>query len=311
MTIQATIYTNLNSNIVIKFLDNPFINDFIKQLKRINELCNITVWHETVPYKRKIEWDQEYISSREEKLRTAVRGLNSLGLNFPIQESSIALTQSEDSRKLLNKLHRYFTTSHRSVSYGENIFTWEDGTEFTFNLNGKNEYEEFKKHVHHINDAVHESEPYYINNRLRDFNFETVEHHIYFDRDSQKNPLVNPEPEYFKNIKDEHFQYFSDDLSYDVWLPLFQIQGKNYWVAYLDEDDPRCWDVTTNVIYSGSFSFTNREITKHPHIVSWFKSYGIEPNPLTCGMPLGNVISGKEIIPNLQTENILRIEINE
>ena len=309
MSNQVEIITRQNNIIVLELLDNPFITDFVAHLKWVKEQFKIVSWVDRIPYSRHKVWNPEFAKSIEQDLVAAVTALNAMGLNFPIPVEEIVLDQTARSRDLLNRLHRHFTTSHRSVSHGEPVATWLDGTDWIFKLDA-DDYTEFAVQVHNINTAVHCVESYYSNDRIRNF-IPRTEYQIVFDSSQPIDPNSNPQNNYFQNIKPEHFQYFTDQLDYDAWLPLHQIQGKNYWVAYFDEDDPRPWDVSTNVQYSGSIALGDRSAIRDPAIIAWLESYGITPGPLHCGMPLGKIVDGKQYVDTLQNNDIETVTVHE
>ena len=309
MSSQIIVKTQDNEELVLEFLDNPFTVEFISHLKKIKDLFVLNFSQEKIPYNRKTFLDTTIKQQLEQQLINAIDELNDMGLNFPISIEEIKLDTSSNTRNLLNRLHRHFTTGHRSVSHGENVTTWLDNSIYTFKLDPE-KTNKFSQHIHKINTVVHKAEGYIVNDRQLNFT-PRYEYQFLFDSTQPKDPNNNPQEIYFQKIKSEHFQYFTDQLEYDVWLPLCQIQGKNYWTAYFDNDDPTHWDVTTNVVYSGSFAVGNRSAIRDPVILEYLRSYGIEPGPLHCGMPLGKVVSGKEILTTLTTNNISKIVINE
>lgn len=308
MTNQLEVVTK-KGNILIQLLDNDFTPEFVQQVKRNRDLFQISSWNERIPYSRFEQWHPSVIKQREEDLKSAITALNAMGLNFPISIEDIRLTNDSYGRDLLNRLHRHFTTSHRSYSHNEPQTIWKDGTEWTFTVQPKDR-DNFVREVHNINTAVHNTESYYINDRYRNFT-PRYEYQIVFNSSKPRDPENNIQQDYFLNIKPEHFQYFSDKLEHDVWLPIHQIQGKNYWVAYFDEDDPTHWDVSTNIQYTGSFSIGDRSAIRDPAILEYLRSYGIEPGPMHCGMPIGDVIVGKDLVSTLQSGDVLDVQVNE
>jgi hypothetical protein len=87
-------------------------------------------------------------------------------------------------------------------------------------------------------------------------------------------------------------------------LPLSEILGKDYKRAYWDYDDPTNQDVSINKLYSGSMLVSNMSDSVNPDLESWLRSYGIEPGPMTVGMPLGNITQGKDLIARLSNQTI-------
>ena len=310
MTSQIIIKTQDNKELVLEFLDNPFVAEFILHLKKIKDLFVLNFYRERIPTQRSSVLATETKQQLELRLINAIYALNAMGLNFPVPVEEIKLGTSLDTQHLLNRLHRHFTTGHRSVSFVESTTTWLDNSSHTFKLD-PTKFKEFSYHVHEINSAVHESARYIVNDRQLNFT-PRYEYQFLFESNQPKDPNNNPQEIYFQKIKPEHFQYFTDQLKYDVWLPLCQIQGKNYWESYFDYDDPTHWDVSTNIVYSGSFAVGDRSAIRDPVILEYLRSHGIEPGPLHCGMPLGKVVSGKEILPTLtlNQRTISQIVIN-
>lgn len=294
------ILTKRDQTIKIQLLDNPFIDDFVQQLDFVNRHFNVCSYVQPIPV-RANRWNQIEVDKQIEIIVDAITNLNDMGLNFPISVDQIILEHNDNGRQLLNKLHRHFTTAHRSFSHGEPVLTWKDNTEYTFDK--PSDVGRFTHYVHKINTAVHAAELYFNNDRIR--NFKTrYECQIQFNSSEPIDPNNDPQDKFLLDIKQEHFQYFSDQLVYDVWLPLTQIQGKDYWRAYFDYDDPTEWDISTNVQYSGCMAITDRSATRDPAILEHLKSYGITPGPLQYGMPLGNIIEGKEYVRGLYNNGI-------
>lgn len=298
---EATLITKLGP-VVIKFIDNPFTQDFIPHFKRIKNTYQLDTFREEIPYRR-YPWNPTVIETQRVALVNAISTLNDLGLNFPIPIDDIVLKPDAASRRLLNQLHRRFTTSHDSK------YMWNYDTGETFAITPGDELS-FAAAVHAINDAVHAVECYYTNDRIRNFPPRT-EFQLLFNSSRPIDPTNDPQQDYFQVIKPEHFQYFTDQLEYDVWLPLHQIQGKNYWICYFDEDTPTNWDISTNIIYSGSIAIGDRSSARDPVILDWLRSYGITPGPIHCGMPLGHIVSGKDIAEQLSGGDVEDILINE
>ncbi|CAB4129266.1 hypothetical protein UFOVP112_364 [uncultured Caudovirales phage] len=296
MPIQVDLVVNDNQKIVIEFLENPFTEEFITQFKAVCNAYEFTSWNMHVPSLRR-RWENSAIINYQQNIIDSITELNSLGLNFPIPVTDIVFKENDSTtRDLLNRLHRCFTTGNLT----RNI--WEFDTEHTFNLPG-NEVNNFNTIVHNINTAVHNIEDYITNDRIESFPHYS-EYIVEFLSHQPKD--TNDQPTFFNGIKQEHFQYFSDQLDYTVWLPLTQIQGKDYWRGYFDYDDPRQWDISTNVVYSGSLALGTRSGAKAPVLEAWMRSYGIEPGPMQCGMPLGHIIQGIEYLDTLSSVKAIK-----
>jgi hypothetical protein len=171
------------------------------------------------------------------------------------------------------------------------------------------DYPKFSRLVHDINDAVHVIEAYYYNDRIQLFPA-YKEYQIEYLSHTPRPDSIITDQQFFQPIQEQHKKYFTRDQGYTVWLPLYQIQGKNYWVGYFDYDDPRHWDISTNVVYSGSFSLGSRQILHYPELTEWLQSYGIEPGPEQGGMPLGHVTQGWDLVQDLQAGDIKDIVID-
>ena len=311
MTTKLELVTINDSRIIIELLSNTFTQGFVKQIKQNRELYAITSFYEIISRAPGRQWNQERINELEQLFKVSIRALNELGVNFPIQEQEIILNDNSQTRDLLNRLHRHFTTSHRSGN------TWKFNSNLTFVVPLGQE-KEFKKLVHDINHAVHETEYYITTEHMKTFKSRYPEYQIIFDRSKPLrddivayNTGYDPNNFYFQEILPEDEQFFSDTLEYDVWLTLQQIQGKSYHVCYFDMDDPTEWDIDVNVVYSGSMSLTNRAVAKDPQIIEWLKSYGITPGPKHCGIPVGNIIQGKELVPYLKNNSIIDVIVHE
>lgn len=296
MPTQLDLIINDAQKIVIEFLENDFTAEFIPHIKNINSAYEFRSRTMYIPGLR-MPWNPVKVEEYRQSIMNAVTQLNNMGLKFPVPVDDIVFPEDNaESRALLNRLHRCFTTGN----FTRNI--WEYGTDHTFDLDG-NSHVEFNDIVHMINDGVHNIETYTTNDRLKTFP-KYSEYIIEFVSQLPKDPAVRPV--FFNGIKEEHFQYFTDQLEYDVWLPLTQIQGKDYWRGYFDYDDPTQWDISTNVVYSGSLALGDRTGAKFTVLEDWMRSYGLEPGPRQCGMPLGRIIEGRELINTMPSTDAIQ-----
>ncbi len=303
---MANININLFSGekIKIKLLDNPFIDDFVNQLQFMINTHKIVSHRNQYPQGLR-NYDKQAVEQYTTQLIDNINQLNEMGLNFPTSVSDVYFTcddsEFERERQLLNTIHRHFTTGHKTFSWNsEPVLTWQYNSEFTFK--DPENPELFSKCVHNINDIVHEIETYLNNPRVTEYIEGKKESYnefiVSFERNGEY-AFDNNSTSYYKNIKEEHYQYHSDKLEHDVWLPLHQIQGKDYLRGYFDYDDPNEWDITHPILYSGSLALGDREIMLDSNILDYLRSYNIEPQPIHYGMPLGNIIEGKELVSNL------------
>jgi hypothetical protein len=306
---QLHLQTNNSNIILIELLNNDFVDEYVMHLKKIKSLYSFVQYLEKPRSKKKL-WNQTHINQIELEIKNSINGLNVMGLNFPIAVDSIRFNPNNSTQQLLNQLHRHFTTGHRSVSYGESTQTWLDNTDLTFEIDTILHYEEFSKLVHNINDMVHQAELYYLNQVELNFLTPFQEYHVIFNSSVPLDPTIDPQSIYFQLICSEHYQYFSDNTEYDVWLPSSQIQGKNWWRAYFDSDSPVPWDIGLNINYSGSFSIGARTQAKDPNFLHWLKQYDITPGPLHVGMPLGKIVDGHKFAKNLGiSDSIVEITV--
>ena len=297
--------------IIFTLIGNDFTDRFLKKLKWVKDMYYINSLNDYHPLINH-PWDSDKIKSFETSIKQSIQWLNDNGYRFPIPVEEIILENNSTSRNLLNRLHRHFTTSHRTVSHGEQIKTWLDNSPYTFEFNPLvNSYQEFSEAVHNINTQVHNAEQFYLNERMKKVR-RFAECTVCYNSTNPINPANDPQSKYFTPITADDYKYFSDAVEkYDVWLPIGEMQGKNYYRSYFDEDDPTHWDISSNHYYSGSFTFTDRSPMKHPDMIDYLKSYGIEPGPLTVGIPLGNVIQGKELLQYFDVNDVIKVDVIE
>lgn len=310
MSVQISCLTKHSTKpIIFTLIGNDFTDLFLEKLKWVKEIYHFESYNYCCtpkPYR----WNPEKIKQFESSIRNSVQWLNDNGYRFPIPLNEIILENNSVGRSLLNKLHRHFTTGHRTVSHVEPVKTWLENSDYTFEFDySENRYQDFSQVVHNINTQVHYAERFYVTERMN--TFPAVTEHIVVFNSTRPIDLTNdPQNDYFTEITRNDYRYFSEDTdSYDVWLPLLEMQGKNYYGAFFDEDEPTHWDVFTNHYYSGSFCFADRSAMKHPDMISYLQSYGVEPNALTVGIPLGKIIQGKELLEKFGGKDIIDVII--
>lgn len=295
--------------IVFKLLGNNFTDRFFKKLKWVKEIYQFESSNDYIPLVVHA-WDNKKIKQIESNLQDSVNWLNQHGYNFPLTADEIQLENNSSSRQLLNKLHRYFTTGNRCVNCNEPIKKWLDYSSFVFE-HDTSKYSQFTKAVHNINTKVHEAEQFYSTPQMLTFPPQ-IEYTLTFLSTKPIKPDIDPQQEFLTPITKDDYKYFSDDVAaYDVWLPLGEIQGKNYYRCYFDNDEPNHWDVFTNHYYSGSFTFADRRGMQHPDMIAFLEKYGIKPGPLTIGVPVGNIIKGKELLKYFDVHDIVKVDLVE
>jgi hypothetical protein len=109
-----------------------------------------------------------------------------------------------------------------------------------------------------------------------------------------------------------------DNDEYDVWMGV-DLLGKDYITGYYNHDDPTEWDIKTLNCYTGKMeiilgSNTIPKIIKGDKFQNWLKEYGMTYIPAMCGIPLGKVISGKDLLNDKtlqQQMSVFNIKIEE
>jgi hypothetical protein len=305
--------TKGGKHIVIELLKNKFMLDYVNHLKFSLDHYRFVSERDMVPpLERGNDWQGE-IPMNVDRIKSAIHELNAMGTKFPVDPDEVSfVSHGIQSQSLLNRLHRYFTTGGATGKYKAEVDGivdkhWEsmDSTD-RFDVM-RDCYEKFDFTIHEINSAVHELENYVISDRADLFDRE-LEYNVFFDS-NQMFRADESNRQYFNYITSEHLEFFSNEPIYDVWLPLSQIQGKNYWTAFISYDDPREWDVSSNILYSASFCISDRKWMNNPALLEWLKQHDIEPGPMTGGMPLGRVIEGKWLVNDLQNNDIISIII--
>jgi len=298
-------------SMVFEPISNPFVDKFLLKIKDVQSRFAMVEWLERIPYTRNDDmgsWENHKKESYKD-FDIGINGIKKLGYDFPVNYEDIKIDLNLDTVHLLNRLHRYFTTGCRSTF--EEMQTYDDKTFFKL----KTEHQwTFNDLIHHVNDGVHRLENFIDTPRALEFPAET-EYQIAFDS-HQPFDSADTANDYFVDITQDDQQYFSDKLEYEMWLPWHQILGKCYWDAYFAYDDPTQWDCSEHVQYSGSFALGKRTQARNPKIEEWLKSWGIDPGPMTCGIPVARLVSGQQTFDFLQSQKegpcslICEIEIN-
>ena len=278
---------------------NSFVRKFMNKIKDSSSRFTLVDWNERIPYLRN-QHEGSWLKAKKQctqQICDAIRKLEEMGYPFPIGVDEIKFERDLETQLLLNRLHRHFTTSHRSLS--ETKQTYDDLNYFIL-VDKKRERQLFSDTVHIINECVHNIENFIITDRVEKFD-PAFEYQIVFDSTQPFDP-TDEGIDYFVDFEDIDYMKFSDSLEYDMWVPWHQIQGKCYWDGYFAYDDPTKWDISENIQYSGSIALGSRAQAKDPKIEAWLKSYGINPGPFTCGLPLAKLVEGRETLNWLLTQ---------
>lgn len=263
-----------NSSVVIKLIDNPLVKEWITNFKSDNEW---EVWRKN---QCTIHTNDVLMNAQRLELIRAITEFNmSTNLKFPFEVNDA----TKFTRKDLNVIHRYFTTSSSFRAWtldGFEIISTDDPL-----------FETFLNRISAINDAVHSLENYYSN--LRKHQSANV------DILSFK-PVNQDRLDYFQH-KVGDWRYLDYDLEYDVFMN-YAICGKDYFQAYIDDDDPRKWDIT--VQYSSYYNFfyidvngERNKVMSSPEFKLWLDNAALY-NSAWQFMPIGKVISGEHGHPS-------------
>ena len=215
-------------------------------------------------------------------------------------------------QQILNEIHRYFTTGGRTLNEyrkpGQVYDSghWSDDFDSKFTFDKENE-EEFR-HTHAlVNDYVHELDQGLLTSR-KDTDFKNQAVNLQFEFGSQKKDCRFDSGTWV-SIAEEDYKYADDKLDIDVWVGN-DILGKDYIEAYYDHDDPTQWDVTPIDGHSGKFKInvasqwyekdstdsTLQQLVKSNNFQNWLKEHNVKYTPEMCGIPLGRITDGKELV---------------
>lgn len=285
-----------NQLVLVNLLDNPFVQKWAVHLKQILGTYQHEQFYSSYPFIRTTNQDQVYEHATH--LQDAVAQLKQLNVGFPGNFDKAQLKSLDlELQQTLNQLHRYFTWCNRD-DIGKNKF-WEADCPVTGSQDRETQ-RKINELTHRINIEVHKIEAYVTTPHKVALKANSYTE-LLVEFDTQPNPTISSEmvPNAWNYIQPEDFQYLSNDPKYDLWLPN-QILGKPYNIAFYDHDNPNEWDVTHPIGYSGNFVVgvvgNKAQHMTEPMFVEWLRSHGIEPGPTTCGMPLGQIVSGREYL---------------
>ena len=297
------ILNTLAGPIKIELLDNPFVKKWLVHFNKMIERYDTTAYK--LPYPAyfndlQTEFGQKEFDSQVLKLESIIGELRSLDVGFPYTididffKGATPLVQQG-----LNLLHRSFTNIERT-SRAEKLSFYSEGHEF---VTDKETEKRILELMAKVNDLVHAIEiriptEHKLNSKPTDYDFLMTSIDFY-----QENSLTRFAEDNMVEISKEDYQYFSDDPIYDVWIGI-DITGKSYTTAFFDHDDPIEWDITHPIGYTGKVEIdlnnSRSVITRSLEFQQWLKTYGVAYTPGMCGMPLGRVIEGKEILQRIK-----------
>lgn len=295
-------YTIPAGVIEIEIIDNPFTRRWWPHYQKIQpymknslQLCSANFIDPQVFQQMQEGYHKERRAEIVEsiwKLKNCVKVLNQDGYQFPIRINITIdqiLSQASHLQKHLNDIHRCFTTADRTRD------RWKESGDKIFELDN-DEYKraKFLSIIHDINLCVHEIEYYIVTTRKKKFG--NILSYTQF---------IDPNT-YPKHYKDEQFITLNeDDLDLftldhvDVTLN-DNILGKSYMVAFLDNDNPRCPDITPNQIATGEIKIgidnARTNLFQHQDYTDWFTEHRMNINNRHGCMPIGNITKGKELL---------------
>lgn len=255
------------SSVVIKLIDNPLVDDWIENFKADEPW---KVWQK--------QQCKTFSAGRDESRLELIRVINAFNASMDFQFPFEVTASTEFTRKDLNTIHRYFTT-------GSSFRSWTLDSEKLIETNNPL-FAEFQQRISAINDAVHTLEKYYDTpNKTQSKEVDILS----FQLCSQNRK------DYFQHQVGD-WRYLDYNLEYDVFMN-YAICGKDHFQAYIDDDDPRNWDITSQ--YSSYYNFfyidingERNKIMSSPKFKLWLDNACIY-NSAWQFMPIGKVISGK------------------
>jgi len=317
----------------IELLDNPFVKKWTDHFSTMLGKYSVNYDACTIPVFNNTKSTAEILQDIE-NLKNNIININKLVDIFPFNPERViydnifedlhdrtsinygssvkyASKTSVKGQRILNEIHRYFTTAGRTLAeYEDNgiMYTghWSDNfvSEFVYK---EEDEDEFKHYLALMNDYVHDIDQSIRTPRKHnDLNKQIV--NLEFSFTNQPDDCRFEKGAYVY-ITEEDYLYASDNEEYDVWLNK-DILGKHYLEAFYDHDDPSEWDVTSINGHSGKFYInvesqwyepnsldnTIQQLIKRNDFQIWLKQYNIEYVPEICGIPLGKVTSGREFL---------------
>ena len=247
---------------------------------------------------------QQDLESNIQLLVDSVARLNDLGTNFPLAVDVSALRGGgEAGQQMLNGLHRCFTNSFRTLNSRRSPYSWSSDGHSTFTV-ADSDMKIFTDASANINTGVHNLEKYMINGHKRAAMINPCSRaSFYFDAYTASADSSILSRDAAQHIQVGDYDFFSDDRSYDVWVGK-DVLGKDYMTAFLENDDPREWDVTRLIYYTGRLEidltpYTFADRLASPEFLNWLAQHGMEYRADMVGMPLGRVVQGRELLQPL------------
>lgn len=268
--------TKENFNIIAELLDNSFTERFVA---KVNNNLENSIEYKASAYQMPhmgLEWDEDRIKQLTEELRTHIKvAVDTFRVSYPIDIESITIKKDSESRQLLNFIHRTFTNFYKSkwsCWSGEIKEPKDLDPSLALTL------------LENINEGVHQIEPYFYYDNSR---VQLMQHSDF---------LFSAEGSGYELLKEEDYDLKAINPEYDLWLPITCMLGKNLLISYIDYDDPSKFDIVNENQFDGSIVIANRDTFISPAMKAWCESFNVTPK---YGMPLGNIVQGKDRIDEL------------
>jgi hypothetical protein len=292
----------------VQVVKNDFTDEYINNFQRMLPLFPIRSQLVTQGACNRVGYAN--ISLQTRQLIDVVQQLHDMNIGFPCVISPEGMQDmGNTAQDLMNKMHRAFTTAHRCHDSGEPL-RWSDKFESQFEITDSAQMEKMLWLTDQVNALVHEIEINLKTDR-KEYNWRLLPNQVEIHLDSYVNNNTRMLKEWFHMIKPEYTQYYSDSKEFDVWVGK-DILGKDYLVAYYEHDDPSEWDVTHSVGYSGKLAIDQINVIRRVDVLhsddfrAWLDMAGVEYSPAICGMPIGTVTEGKELVDTLVDQHFAK-----
>lgn len=287
----------------IQVTKNDFTDEFIEQFKEMVSLFPLR--YRSIIHGSCFRIPESQIDNLIKQFSDAVDELNDMGTNFPyVIDAKLIKQLNNESQDLMNKLHRSFTTAHQCHDY-ERPLHWNDKFPSDFTVTNA-QMDRMLHLTDQINSYVHNTE-IYIKTDRKSYEQDNLAKQLEVRADSYINEGIRIIKKWFTVIKPEHYQYYSDSDEFDVWVGK-DILGKDYIIAYYEHDDASEWDVDHSIGYSGKLALdcstvTRRDIAKSDDFRSWLEETNVDYTPAMCGMPVGTIIEGRDLVSRLHSSS--------
>lgn len=228
--------------------------------------------------------------------------IEDLGYNIPFN------LKKAINQEALNLYHRFFTeNSVWAWHYNYKQGTPTNPYDKNFQYSQIPSYEEWLDLIHGVNTYVHKLESS-IETKNKNFIIKNNLNFFYADIRSNDNNVHNPT---FKTLKDPevHLEYTK---TFSSVILAEEIQGKSYLRAFIDDDDPRCNDITGRIgSYGGfciDFSDHRQKIYQSEEFRRWLLFYKLNTTQVYLEYPVGNLLE-TSYSKDFEITNIKEIQI--